>query len=194
MKNLSCGDGGMITTDEADQADRARRLRWMGIDRSTHDRQGSTYSWEYDCPEIGIKGHMNDITAAIGLVQLGKMPGMQRNRASLAASYDSHLYVLPASVSLPCGERNSYQGWHLYVIRTDRRDELHEFLKQRGIATGVHYKPLHLMGCYRDEHHPIHLPVAEREWQRILSLPMYPEMTAIDQLKVIEAIREFFDR
>jgi len=95
VKNLATADGGMVTTSDAAFAAKLKRLRWLGIDKSTHDRSGKTYSWEYDIPEVGIKAHMNDVTAAIGLVQLAKLPAMQARRREIAERYDELLKNLP---------------------------------------------------------------------------------------------------
>ena len=187
VKNLATADGGMVTTDDAEFAAKLKKLRWLGIDKSTHDRSGKTYSWEYDIPEVGIKAHMNDITAAIGLVQLAKLPNMQAWRRVIAERYDDLLKDLPI-------ERPPLQdghGWHLYVIRTDHRDELQDYMKEAGIATGVHYKPLHLMKCYYRLGH--HFPVADVEWKRILSLPMHPRLTETDLQEIAMVMQGFFD-
>lgn len=184
VKNLACGDGGMLTTDSPDLAARARRLRWLGIDRSTWDRTGEAgYSWQYAVPEIGLKCHMNDLTAAIGLVQLERLPAMQARRREVAARYGQRLQDI---VELPAAVEG--HGWHLYVIRTDRRDELHEHLKRHGVATSVHYEPIHRHPCYRWEGD---LPVTDRESQRILSLPMHPRLTDQQVDHVCDLVEQF---
>src|SRR3972149_11401472 len=147
VKNLSCGDGGMLTTDNKDHYERAKRLRWMGIDRSTHAREKGGYNWEYSINKIGFKYHMNDITAAIGLVQLEKMPEMQIRRHYMAGYYIGRLMKLGLHEKIIIPTYNVDSSWHLFVIRTPRRDKLAEYLKSKDIAVGVHYKPLHLHPC-----------------------------------------------
>lgn len=186
VKNLSTGDGGMLTTDDPVLCERARRLRWLGIDRSTWERTDSSrqYWWTYNIDEIGYKYHMNDITAAIGLVQLDKLSQMQEKRLAIVARY---LKNLAGVVGLPQFDSNS--SWHLFVIRAERRDDLSVFLRGKGINTGVHYKPIHLYPCYGPQPP---LPVAESEWRRILTLPLYPqlELTQVDY--ICDCTKEFY--
>ncbi|NCQ36107.1 DegT/DnrJ/EryC1/StrS aminotransferase family protein, partial [bacterium] len=88
VKNLACGDGGMITTTDGAIAGRLRKLRWLGIDADTWKRaSGKAYSWYYEIDELGWKYHMNDITAAIGLVQLSKLDRGNARRREVAARY-----------------------------------------------------------------------------------------------------------
>lgn len=194
VKNLSCGDGGMLTVPCSKMAKRARQLRWCGIDTSTYDRAttgnvptSGTYKWEYDIQEIGYKCHMNDLTASIGLVQLAKMDDMQLKRLQLVIRYGNNL---PKNLGFRIAGGSS---WHLMVIRTDRRNELADFLRTKGINTGVHYKPIHLYPCWNHGRagRP-HLPIVEDEWKKLLTLPLFPDMT-MDQVDLVCAgIKEFF--
>ena len=186
VKNLSCGDGGMLTTDDEDVADRARRLRWLGIDRSTWERDCGGYAWKYDCAEIGIKGHMNDIAASIGLVQLERLPEMQARRTEIAQRYHARL---KGTVEVP--DLLEGHGWHLFVIRCTARDQLHVFLREQGITTSVHYQPIHTHACYLVHGEQPHLPVTEAVASHILSLPMFPEMTDQQVDDVCRAIEDF---
>lgn len=183
VKNLATGDGGMITTCDEQLAERARRLRWMGINRNTWDRSKGGYQWEYGIDEIGYKYHYNDLAASIGLVQLSKLPAMQARRESLVESYLKYLrHIEPPAY-------NTGSSWHLVVGKTDRRDELADFLRSRGISTGVHYKPIHLYPCYKQK---ITIPVAEKIWPRILTLPLYPDMCDDEVRHVCDEINNFF--
>lgn len=186
VKNLSCGDGGMLTTKDVDIANRARALRWMGIDKSTWERTGDKYSWDYNCKEIGIKGHMNDVTAAIGRVQLSKLSVMQSKRHSIANMYTHELEDVVQCPYLPYDH-----GLHLYVIRVDedKRNALVKGLNERGVQAGVHYRPLHFYSCYEGPIQP-QLPVVEREWKRIVSLPLHSCMTLEDADIVCDAVKE----
>lgn len=193
VKNLSTGEGGMLTTDDTQLAERARRLRWMGISTSTYERNYATstrsvYKWEYDCGEIGLKANMHDVSAAIGLVQLVRLPDMQAKRMELVESYYDGLsgqlreFVQP----LDQGEGSSY---HLMIIRCPDRDALHTYLRERGIATGVHYKPIHLYPCYG---YQPSLPVVEAEWKKLLTLPLYPDLTLSEVDMICGHIRDFY--
>lgn len=185
VKNLACGDGGMLTTDDSQIAERARRLRWLGIDKSTWERNQGGYSWEYRCHEIGIKGHMNDIAAAIGLAQLARLPEMQDRRREIARQY--HRRFDGADLVVP--EMANGHGWHLYVVRADWRDDLHRHLKARGVDTSVHYQPLHTHECYRWSGS---LPVTDKVAGEILSLPIHPGLTDQQVDYVCESVEEFY--
>jgi perosamine synthetase len=195
VKNLACGDGGMLTMHSRDLYERAKRLRWCGIDTSTYDRANSavgSYKWEYDVKEIGYKCHMNDITASIGLVQLQKMPDMQKKRIVLVKQYAKGLkdLFIPHATSSLLERVDTDHAWHLYKIRTDRRNELADYLRSKDINTGVHYKPIHLYDCW-GKYKPF-LPVVEREWQKLLTLPLFVDMTLEQVDYVCSGIKDFY--
>jgi len=132
---------------------------------------------------------MDDIHAAIGLVQLKKLDSANRRRREIAGLYDQGLSDLQ-EVVLPPRENGDYMSsWHMYRIEADRRDELNVFLDRAGICTGVHYKPLHLYSCYGVQPP---LPVAESAFARILTLPMYPDLTDAQVSMVIDSVRRFY--
>lgn len=188
VKNLAMGDGGAITTNNEEFYERAKKLRWLGIDKSTWTRsdQNKSYWWEYSVAEIGLKCHMNDISAAIGLVQLSKLDQMNLRRRQIAERYTDGL----SEVKTPTMDTNgSRSSWHIYCIRCGRRNDLSVYLKDKGIMTGVHYKPIHLYKCYGNIPS---LPNAERYFEEILSLPMHPGLTDDDVDTVIDAINSFY--
>jgi perosamine synthetase len=193
VKNLAMGDGGALTINDGAMAERAKRLRWLGIDKGTWDRSeiDKSYWWEYFVDEIGLKCHMNDIMAAIGLVQLSKLEMMNSRRKEIAKIY-SEAFRDVEWIEIPPDDNDEYKSsWHIYHIKVDRRDELSIYLQENGIATGVHYKPIHLYSCYGNR--PV-LPVAEKTFLRILSLPMYPGMSNEDVEKVIDTVTSFKGR
>jgi perosamine synthetase len=184
VKNLATGDGGMITLNDRELYERALRLRWLGIDKSTWDRSGvaERYWWEYSIEQTGFKYHMNDITAALGLVQLEKLPEMQQKRHRLVKQYLDELAGVP-DLELP--EYDPGSAWHLFAIRTPLRNELSLHLQAAGVSTGVHYKPVHLYPLYRK----YSLPVAEREWVRLLTLPLFPDLTSAQVSFICDNVR-----
>lgn len=200
VKNLATGDGGMITTNDSDGASRLRRLRWMGIIKDTWSRLETlsrsgkvaqkAYGWYYEIPELGYKCHMNDITAALGLVQLGKLEVANKRRQELAAIYTEGLSDLPG-IECPVVRPGVITAQHNYVIRCDRRDELHLYLREHNISSGVHYMPVHLHPFYLECYPDIHLPVTEAQWPRLLTLPLYPQLTAEEQAYIIKTIVTF---
>jgi len=190
VKNLATGDGGALALNDRSQAERAKRLRWLGIDKGTWDRtEGDrSYWWEYHVDEIGLKCHMNDITAAIGLVQLRKLPRMNARRLQIAQMYTEGLRDLPWLRTPPPDTADSKSSWHIYCIQCEDRDGLNAYLQEKGIGTGVHYKPIHLYTCYGNRPH---LPVAESLLPRIMSLPMHPGLSDDDVSYIIDSIRSF---
>lgn len=197
VKNLATGDGGMVTTNNKKLADAIKRLRWVGINKETWEREELVsqkgyrqYGWYYEVTDLGYKYHMNDLTAAIGLVQLSKLSRANHKRNQLAKRYDkklSRLKWLKTPVVLPWAESSR----HNYVIKTKYRDRLNLFLNKQQISTGVHYFPVHLQPYYINNGFTADVPVTETVWKDLLTLPLYPTLSLSDQDRVINAISEF---
>jgi len=195
VKNLATGDGGALVTDSVAIYERAMKLRWLGINKSTWERASdgqkeTTYSWQYNVDEIGYKYHMNDISAALAIVQLTKLTNNNLARAKRAGQYFHALNDVGEITLPPRDTESSKSSWHLFVIQTKKRNQLLEYLKLNGIASGVHYYPIHLYDVYGNAPS---LPITERISDHILSLPMYPDMTRDEQAMVCQTIRSFFD-
>lgn len=183
VKNLATGDGGAILTKDKAKADRIKALRWCGINRSTWGRNRKGYSWDYDIQEIGYKCHWNDIQAAIGLAQLDRLHEMNQRRWQIAQHYTKELKDIAI-----CPTGHPVHTWHLYIVRVqaERRDQIIVRLAEKGISTSVHYKPLTHYPIYSDQKTP---PVTEREWQRMITLPIYADMSDSEQEQVISEVR-----
>lgn len=193
VKNLATGDGGMVTLDNEEWAERIKHLRWVGINKSTWQRadgtDGSKYSWEYNVDEVGYKYHTNDINSAIALVQLGRLPFTNGRRREICAMYDEGLEDI-SWIDLPVEKEYAYSSRHNYVVRLNKRDALADWLRDYRIGSGMHYIPNHLYDIYKPYvSHP--LPVIEEEWLRCLTLPLHPNMSDSDVEYVIEVIRRF---
>jgi perosamine synthetase len=192
VKNLATGDGGMITLANPEWDARLRRLRWVGINKDTwvrsRGKDASQYSWEYDVEEIGFKCHSNDINSAIALVQLARLPQTNARRREICTLYNEGLRDLDW-LQLPVEHPDVHSARHNYVVRCDRRDDLAAWLREHGVATGMHYIPNHLHKMYRPYATP--LPVVEREWVRLLTLPLFPALTDDDVAYIIDTIRRF---
>lgn len=191
VKNLAMGDGGALVFNKTKWNQRAKRLRWLGIDKGTWDRteMDKSYWWQYQVDEIGLKCHMNDISAAIGLVQLNKLSLMNGRRKEIVLTYFEGLKDIP-QIELPEGDSPTYESsWHIFHIKCESRDDLSIFLRNQGINTGVHYTPIHTYRCYGNR---TFLPVAESLQSRILTLPLYPDMTNNDADQVIASIKRFY--
>ena len=121
VKNLATGDGGALALNNKAMADRAKRLRWLGIDKGTWDRtdRNHAYLWDYSVNEIGFSHHMNDISAAIGLVQLHKLAKMNQRRREIMQRYNEGLSDLPWVQLPPQDTPDSKSSWHIYHIQVD---------------------------------------------------------------------------
>lgn len=178
-KNLTVmGDGGLLVTDDDDVAARCRRLRDHGrLNKDVH-------------AEVGFNLRFNDIQAAIGRVLLRRLDAMNDHRRALAARYRAGLVGLP--LGLPVEAPGARHVYHLYVVRTRERDALARFLKERGIATGIHYPvPSHRQPAV-ESFDPPALPVTERLVGEILTLPISAGHTEAEVDEVIGAVKEFF--
>jgi len=191
LKNICTGDGGMLTTDDEQIAEQIKNMRWMGINRSTYDRfrrNGRARAWEYDVEEAGYKFHMNDMSAALGIVQLAKLESTNAARREVAVQYRGAFEDLDWIQTLQEKEY-AKSAHHAFVVLVEDRDGLIEHLAEQEIDAGVHYRPNHLYSVY--EPYRRSLPVTESRWTRMVTLPMFPAMTNDDVLKVINAVRAF---
>lgn len=193
VKNLPTGDGGMITTNDEEQYQRLKRLRWLGIDKDTYTRtdedkdKAGAYAWKYDVPEVGYKCHMNDITAAIGIEQLKLVEEQNAYRRQLAEIYTQGLRH-PDIISLPYVSPEVVTSQHLCVIQVKRRDDLITKLKANGIAPGVHYTPNNTYPMYQNCRADVKRAMEVSE--TILSLPMHTLLTSEDIHRVIAIINQ----
>jgi perosamine synthetase len=194
VKNLATGDGGMITTDDPEVYERLMKLRWVGISKDTWTREEKDtkkYSWYYDVEELGFKYHTNDITAAIGLVQLAKLDIMNKKRYEISQRY-TKAFSSVKHIEVPkIKDYMSKPACHNYVIKIDNRDGLNNCLKQKGISTGVHYIPNNYYDMYK--HFRGETPVADMVWKRILTLPLYPDLGSEEVELIIDSVLEFFN-
>jgi dTDP-4-amino-4,6-dideoxygalactose transaminase len=178
-KNLTVmGDGGAVVTDDDEIAARCRRLRDHGrLNKDIHS-------------EIGFNLRFNEIQAAVGRVLLRRLDAMNDRRRALAARYGAGLAGLP--LELPAERPGARHVYHLYVVRTERRQELAAYLKERGIQTGVHYPvPTHRQPAV-ERFAPAALPATERLVGEILSLPISAGHTDAEIDAVVGAVRSFF--
>jgi dTDP-4-amino-4,6-dideoxygalactose transaminase len=197
-KNMTTGEGGMLTTRRDDVAATARVLRLQGMTRDVFRRGDSSLpSWRYDIVAAGYKHPMSDIQAAIGLHQLARFDSTQAARRRVVDGYFEKLHGIKGLRLPERVKADTVHAWHLYVARVTSearltRDELFAKLLERRIECSVHFVPLHLHPYYRDVWHYEHgqLPVAEKAFDEIISLPLYPTMTEDDQARVAGTIRE----
>ena len=210
-KTITTGEGGMITTDNDEYAERMRIMSLHGISRDAWKRYTSEGNWYYEITAPGFKYNLTDLAAAVGLAQLKKAESMYLRRKKIASIYNDAFNNISAidtpfydeagsSEDMEMGkvENENSHSWHLYVIKlrlamlTIDRDEFINELKNRGIGTSVHFIPLHIHPYYRDTYgyKPEDFPVAYETYIRIVSLPIYPKMTDGDVGRVVDVVKE----
>lgn len=193
IKNLTCAEGGMLVTDDAQLAQRVRRLRSHGLADDAFDVATLQRKPQAQVAEPGFKYNLSDIHAALGLAQLDRIAEMNTRRRELAQRYLKLLEGLPVTPLQPPADPLSH-AWHLFIVRVDAercgidRDAFIEALKQRGIGTGIHFIATHLHPWYRERWPALRLPHSEWNSARICSIPLFPDMAHGDVERVVEAI------
>lgn len=185
-KTLATGEGGMVTTEDDALAERVRVMRLHGISRDVWNRYTSDKpSWYYEIVAPGFKYNLTDIAASIGIEQLRKARFFQTRREEIAAAYNAGLADQSAFERPHVENSGDIHAWHLYVLRLnldrlsiDRDRFIHE-MASRGVSCSVHFIPLHMQPYWRDTYtlEASQFPVASREFDRVVSLPIYPGMT-----------------
>lgn len=196
-KNITTGEGGMVTTDDPDRADRIRRMSLHGLSRDAWKRYTNQGSWYYEIVAPGFKYNLTDMAAALGLSQLHKADRFWKTRERYAALYTEAFRDLPEIV--PLVTQNEVQhAWHLYVIQLEldrlriSRQEFIEGLQQHHVGCSVHFIPLHLHPYYRatGSYSRADFPVASHAFDRMVSLPLYSKMSEDDVHRTIQVVRE----
>lgn len=197
-KNMTTGEGGAVVTRDAAMRRRIDLLRFHGIDREAWSRFGKSGSPHYDIALAGYKFNFMDIQAALGLHQLPALDGFIDRRRQLAERYlaafaDCDGLELPAGAPYPVRH-----AWHLFapLVKGEAagidRDRFMELLKERDIGTGLHYRAIHLSSYYSERYGFCRgqFPEAERISDRIVSLPLFPDLSDSDQQRVIDVVIE----
>jgi dTDP-4-amino-4,6-dideoxygalactose transaminase len=194
------GEGGMLLTDDDALAARAARMRLHGISADAWNRYGAGGQWFYEVSDPGFKYNLTDLAAAIGLVQLDRLDELTADRARIAARYDE-LFASSPVVRIPPRRVGDGHAWHLYVIQLEldelsiERATVIERMGAAGIGTSVHFIPLHLHPWYQRAfgYRPGDFPMAERLYERSLSLPIWPGMTDEQVARVASTLLEICD-
>jgi len=195
-KNMTTGEGGMITTADDELAERMRLLSLHGMSRDAWKRYTSAGSWHYEVVAAGYKCNMTDIQAALGIHQLRRLDGFIATRQRYARLYDEAFADL-LEIQVPGTHADRNHAYHLYIIRLDLerltidRAAFIEALKACHIGASVHFIPVHLHPFYQEHlgYRRGDLPQAEAIYDCIISLPLYPRMIETDVLDVIESVR-----
>ena len=196
-KPLTTGEGGMVTTEKEDWAERVRTLRLHGISKDAWRRYSKGGSWYYEVIEPGFKYNMTDVQASLGIAQLKKVDWLWEKRKEIARRYTEAFTSIGAIIP-PSVKPDRESAWHLYIIklqiealRIDRNGFI-ERLRERGIETSVHFIPLHRHPFYKNTFGvmPEAFPNAEWVYERSISLPIYPGMTDPEIDYVIEQVSD----
>ena len=175
-KNITTVEGGMITTNDPQVAERARLLR----------DHGSPVRYQHE--SLGYNMRMNDMQAAIGLTQLPKLPEWNAKRQANAAFLTGELTKLD-SVVPPKVRENVEHVFHQYTIRVPNRDEAAQKLRDQGVGVGIHYPiPIHKQPYYQELGYKDSLPVSETAGDEVLSLPVHPSLSQADLDKIVEVV------
>ena len=195
-KNLTTGEGGMLT-GPAELVQKARLMSLHGMSRDAWKRYAVGGSWHYDVCVAGFKYNMTDLQASLGMTQLAKLAGFQKKRNRIVRAYNKVFSKIKA-LQIPTDEKYGTHAWHLYILKLNSgelkisRDDFIKQLTARGIGTSVHFIPIHLHTYFKNKYgfKNNDFPVAYGEYQRMISLPLYPAMTPTEVSRVINSVLE----
>jgi perosamine synthetase len=192
VKAITTGEGGMITTDNKDFADAMRKFRNHGISKTAEQRQQQD-TWLFEIEDLGYNYRLTDFQCALGRWQLGKLPDMLGRRQKIAQRYDEAFAALPITPVAKKDDRT--HGYHLYMIMIDTdaltadRKQVFEALRAEGIGVNVHYIPVHMHKCYASDG-DAKCPVVESAYERLITLPLFADMSEGDTQDVITAVEK----
>jgi dTDP-4-amino-4,6-dideoxygalactose transaminase len=189
-KNIKTGEGGAITTNDSDFADRVRKLRLHGISKDAWNRYGGG-SWRYDIELCGWKYNTTDINASMGLCQLRKLDGFNAIRKEYARMYSEGLAKVKGIV-IPNTPMDDHI-YHLYplLVPAEHRDSFIVSLAAQGVSCSVHFIPLHTHPFYVNKFGKKSLPMTEHVFNKEVSLPLYPKMNEDDVRYVIKCVKDY---
>jgi len=192
VKHITTGEGGMIVTNNSDLCKKMKRFRNHGIDLDVRQRQ-ALESWNYQVTDLGYNYRLTDIQCALGLSQMKKLSLFLKKRRKIAAQYEKAFCSVKEITPLHV-ENNILHAYHLYVIRVQEgldRKKIFQKLRNDGIGVNVHYIPLHYHPFYQKKLacRKGNFPVAERVYEEIISLPIFPEMTDDEVKSVIDSVK-----
>jgi perosamine synthetase len=196
VKHITTGEGGMITTNNRIWAEKMRLFRNHGISTEFQEREQKG-SWFYEMVDLGYNYRLTDFQCALGIHQLQKLPSFLDRRREIAALYGQHFSDMP-SIEPPLVRDSVLHAYHLYVVKADfsktrgGRSAFFRKMQDKGVRVNVHYIPVHYHPFYRNRFGtgPGLCPIAEDEYEKIVSLPIYPAMADQDVVKVVKDLKE----
>jgi dTDP-4-amino-4,6-dideoxygalactose transaminase len=194
MKVVTCGEGGAVVLNDDDVAENIRRGRVLGIEnKETSQRYKDSRTWFYEVVSPGYRYHMPNFCAAVGLVQLRKLPDFLKRRREICHSYNAAFKRLRTVRILDIDYHDIAPQIYTLRVINGARDQFIDFLKDRSIGTGIHYIANHLHPYFR-QYVCDGLPLSSRLWREIVTLPLYVDMTDDAVQMVIEAVVAFNER
>jgi UDP-4-amino-4-deoxy-L-arabinose-oxoglutarate aminotransferase len=201
IKNVTSAEGGILATDDEALARRVRGLKFHGLGVDAFDRQTQGRKPQAEVLEPGFKYNLPDMCAALGLSQLHRLDRINDARRAIAEFYDQALQQVPAVIPLHRPAWPHRHGWHLYAVRiasdvAGARDHFIEEMQRENIGCGIHFRAVHEQSYYRTRRFSgdRHLPNTEWNSARILSLPLFPDMSRSDAQRVVEAMTRVVER
>lgn len=189
IKNITCGEGGAVATNNEKLAELIRTKRILGINNDTWSRYKRERNWFYNVTELGFRYHMSDINAAIGLEQLKRISQFKSKKMKILKHYDKAFKNTKGLKLIDHDYDELFPFFYIIRVLDHKRDHLMSFLKERGIITGVHYIPNHLHPFIKPSHKK--LPVTDQLYEEILTLPLFVEMTSGQVKRVVDSINLF---
>lgn len=192
VKHIACGEGGMITTNNFDLYEKIKLLRTHGITKEKHKLSEFQGGWYYEMQTLGFNYRLSDIQCALGISQLKRAKKNLKKRKSIASYYKKHLNNLPIKLL----QANSHPGnaFHLFIIYTEDRLNLYNFLRSKNINAQVHYIPIHKTPYYVEKYGHQEFKFSEKHYDKCLSIPIYQGLDRETQDYVIESIRLFYEK
>jgi dTDP-4-amino-4,6-dideoxygalactose transaminase len=190
-KNMTTGEGGMLTTDSDELYEKLRIFRSHGMTTLTWDRHKG-HAWSYDVVELGYNYRIDEIRAALGLEQLKKLKRNNARRAELTKLYRETMQELAPEVTIPFSNHLGTSSHHILpalLPNNIERVAVMDYLKSQGIQTSIHYPPIHSFTAYRESSKSVQLPLTDDIAKREITLPLYPTMKNEDVLSVVQEIR-----
>lgn len=193
VKHITCGEGGIVTTNREDLYEKLKLFRTHGITREEKFLHKVDGPWYYEQIDLGYNYRMTDIQAALGISQLGRIDKFLEKRKKIAAKYDEAFRDFNG-IDIPKQAEYSNSAYHLYVIKVDKsiRKELFEYLRANNIGVNVHYIPVYTFPYYREHgYENVKCENAEKLYESIISIPIYYDLSDEEQDYVIDKIKEF---
>jgi perosamine synthetase len=206
VKTITTGEGGMIMTNDDELAAKCRLLRNHGIERnperfiempflSPEENKNRKYPWYYEMQALGYNYRLTDIQAALGMVQMDRLDEFREKRRYLWSYYNKELGSV-RGFGTPLEREGRESAWHLYVARTEMRNELLEYLLETGIHAHAMYRPVHLQPWYQGRYgyNVGDFPESETYFNTCIILPLYPTLTGQEQDFIINSIKTFLNK